>query len=301
MCIVTCEAYIDCGSHNRGKLLASVLEHRPAAALRPSDVAVERSSPGRIVTVGNLKGGTGKSTISVNLACAMATRGRSVVIVDCDPQETSCKWLSRSGSPVATEKMAIDRISSAEAWLLRARALVAKHDVVIVDLPAVVTPALASAFLLSHVILVPVTPSAVDIDGTLRVLRYVRITREERPAAMPAVLLVPTRVDQTSSQDGILEDLLSPLHERVGPFVRERRNMAQAFREHRWIGEHAPESAAHADIMVLEAAVSELIDRVPDPPLLHRFPEPEQPPATPAARNGTIRPPIPWWRRFLLG
>ena len=42
-----------------------------------------------IFTIGNTKGGVGKSTLAVNLAITMATRGRSVWLVDGDRQGTS--------------------------------------------------------------------------------------------------------------------------------------------------------------------------------------------------------------------
>jgi chromosome partitioning protein len=53
---------------------------------------------GKIIAVGNLKGGTGKSTIAVNLACRMAEMGRSVALIDADPQGTAAAWL-RDGPP----------------------------------------------------------------------------------------------------------------------------------------------------------------------------------------------------------
>jgi polynucleotide 5'-kinase involved in rRNA processing len=41
------------------------------------------------------KGGTGKTTISVGLACAAARAGRTVAIIDLDPQATALKWKDR--------------------------------------------------------------------------------------------------------------------------------------------------------------------------------------------------------------
>lgn len=40
----------------------------------------------KVIAVTNRKGGVGKSTLTVHLAAGLATRGRRVLIVDCDPQ-----------------------------------------------------------------------------------------------------------------------------------------------------------------------------------------------------------------------
>ena len=289
--------------------MASVLELDFAARDRSPAISPARST-GRIITVGNLKGGTGKSTVAVNLACAMAGRGRSVLLVDCDPQATSLRWLSSAStvrwySDLEAIAMPVECISAVESWLLRARAYVDRHDVVIVDLPAVLTPALAAAFLLSHVILVPVAPTAVDVDGTERVLRYVRTTREERPDAMPKVMLVPTRVGRRHAHGRRLERMLSSLHERVGPSLRERGCFSDAFQARSWVGVMAPGSPGHAEVMVLEAAVSELLGQAPDPPLLHkmaaaiRVRDDATPLETMPEVAGPAAPRRPWWRRWI--
>src|SRR5215468_6977340 len=46
-----------------------------------------------IIAVLNLKGGCGKSTIAVNLACELASSGSKVLLVDNDSQGTATHWL----------------------------------------------------------------------------------------------------------------------------------------------------------------------------------------------------------------
>lgn len=52
----------------------------------------------RIVAVSNNKGGSGKTTTTVNLAAAFAQRGLRVLVVDLDPQGSATYWLRGSDS-----------------------------------------------------------------------------------------------------------------------------------------------------------------------------------------------------------
>ncbi len=53
-----------------------------------SETISQGEAPGKLVVVGNLKGGSGKSTVAFNLAVWLSTRGVDLDLVDLDPQRT---------------------------------------------------------------------------------------------------------------------------------------------------------------------------------------------------------------------
>ena len=91
---------------------------------------------GSVISVCNLKGGAGKSTIAVNLACAIhdLTEERCT-LVDADRQGTSDAWASQGKLPVRVLKKVLQEAKPEERypgmlWVVQVKELAAKSGIV---------------------------------------------------------------------------------------------------------------------------------------------------------------------------
>jgi chromosome partitioning protein len=214
----------------------------------------------QIIACGNLKGGVGKTTIAVSLACALATRGHAVTLLDLVPQGGAVAWAPAGELPAQVEAAAPLEAHGGGRWPARAGELAGGGRLVVLDLPPLHVPTLAAALMIADAILVPITPSALDVAATRETLRMLGMTRQSRPRRKPLGLLVPNRVD--SDRQPAIEALAS-LGERQAPSVHQRHEHVEAFATGNWIGRHAPDSPATMDIEALADAIQLLLDLPP--------------------------------------
>lgn len=220
---------------------------------------------GHVIVSGNLKGGTGKSTIAVNLACALSTRGHGVALIDVDPQGTAYDWARRGKLPVHAESLPPSGVSGRPRWLQRAVDLREAADVVLIDMPPSSAPTLAASLMVADLLMIPITASAVDVPPTAEVLRLVREAREHRREGRPGALLVPNRVDPSIYHDDATRAAFETLRERWGPTVHQHAAHGSAFATGAWIGGYTPGSIAANEIIALAVAVEQRLGVAPPP------------------------------------
>jgi chromosome partitioning protein len=134
---------------------------------------------GRIITVAQQKGGSGKTTLAVNLAVALHGRGHSVALVDTDPQGSMGRWfLERMAA--RGEDEALD-FSTSSAWgaSYESEKLRKRFDYVIIDTPPKIDSDLRPSLRVADLVLVPVATSHVDLWATEGVLDLARREKAE--------------------------------------------------------------------------------------------------------------------------
>ena len=138
----------------------------------------------RIVVL-NPKGGSGKTTIAVNLAACYAANGERPALMDLDPQASSMRWLRKrpNEAPPIHGIAAFERSGAVtRSWQTR---IPAECRAVIIDTPAAIdSHALPDLTRGADAVLVPVMPSEIDIHATAKciadLLLVAKIRRSER-------------------------------------------------------------------------------------------------------------------------
>lgn len=137
---------------------------------------------GRIITIAQQKGGSGKTTLAVNLGIALFLAGNRVALLDTDPQGSLGRWfMTRRRAKGDEDGLSF---STASAWGVEyeCEKLARDADVVIVDTPPKADSDLRPALRAADLVMVPVASSHVDLWATEGVLDLAR--REKRPAVI---------------------------------------------------------------------------------------------------------------------
>jgi chromosome partitioning protein len=118
----------------------------------------------KIIAVCNQKGGSGKTTLSMQLAGSLARRGGKVLVVDADPQGTATRWAA-SADDERPFPASVVGLSAASTKVHReVKKFVEDYDFIIIDCPpAADSPVPQSALLVADLALVPVIPSPLDM------------------------------------------------------------------------------------------------------------------------------------------
>lgn len=281
----------------------------------------------RIITIANQKGGCGKTTTAVNLAAALAKKGKRVLLVDLDPQAHATlgvgydpKTLNKTiyhcfvNNQISISKVIkgtkLERLHLApsspllgQAELELATALADQlkevkdqYEVCVIDCPPSLDMLTLNALIASDEVIVPVQAHYYALESLKQFLEALEVIRRQfHNCHIRTLGLLLTFVE---SEILLSREIERQIRECLGTFVFEtvihrRISLAEAPSAGESVLTYAPESGGAVDYMALAEELSD-----PESEEQHRLPEeiPARPPSE-AARTeqselaGTTSPP----------
>lgn len=158
------------------------------------------------IAVANQKGGTGKTTLALNLAAGLQRRGNTLVL-DADPQASISQWAAMSGDSghlPAVQAVAQDDVLARIAQGTRG------HRYVVIDCPPTLQTAMVGDVLNNvDVLLVPIQPSPVDLWASVDITAAVRHSRLHNPGLKAFVVL--NQLDSRNALSRFMHEALAEL------------------------------------------------------------------------------------------
>jgi len=245
----------------------------------------------RAIAVANQKGGSGKTTTTVNLAAALG-RSRRVLVIDMDPQANCSRWLGAqdSGSELlevlsdgrdladivrATDAHGVDLVASS-TWLRRADKALAdepgaetifrralerlprRWDLILVDCSPWLGLLTISALTACGEILIPVEASTMSTEGLRDLMVTIDKVKEGLNKTLRAIAIIPSRVDERRAIDLETVDSVRRHFPKLTTkfVVHESATVKEAASHKKPLEQYAPSSRAAQEFRDLAAQVT---------------------------------------------
>ena len=246
----------------------------------------------RTIAVVNQKGGTGKTTTTVNLGACLAERGRQTLLVDLDPQYSTTTWLSSHdvgrgvfdlfADPEGTDLAALVHptgtpnlsLVGASAWLVGAEKALSTtpgaetilrekiaaagdpFDYLLIDCPPTLGVLTVNALTAVRELLVPVECHVMGLQGLAQLLQTVDLVRKRLNPGLTIAGILACRLDQrTNHGPEIVAKLRDRFPETLRTAVRENVRLAECPSMGEPITTYAPASSGAEDYRALAGEI----------------------------------------------
>jgi chromosome partitioning protein len=200
----------------------------------------------RTIVFATQKGGCGKSTLAACLAVAAHAAGERVFILDMDPKKSLSRW----GSKRNDSHLPVRAVSPAK--LLATLSVLSERDVslVVLDTPALESPATLTAIKAADLLIVPVRPAPFDIWASEVTGRKLKLMGREFVFLLNQC---PLAHETSRVQDGIVA--LEAVGSLLRPHIRSRAVFLDAARTGKGVTEVDPKGEAAREMRELWLAL----------------------------------------------
>ncbi len=234
----------------------------------------------RKIAIINQKGGTAKTTTAVNLAAALASYDRSVLVIDMDPQGNIATWFDivphkslyhllveettmpheciipvreridilPSTKTAAQAELILTGLPGRERVLSRKLAHLSGYDFVLLDCPPSLNLLNQNAMVYATEAFIPVSMDYLALVGVKQILENLKMVREILEHPIDVSLVIPTFYDGRNRKSReVLEKLELHFDGKVTDPIRANVRLAEAASHHQTIFEYDPSSYGARD------------------------------------------------------
>lgn len=207
-----------------------------------------------IILIAHVKGGVGKSTITVNVAAELQRLGKDVLIVEADPTVRTVSNWTRDREEAGYKRIqSVQKTGNLHSTLLD---LALRYDVILIDAAGKDSKEMRTAMTAAHLVLAPMQPSQADLDATEALVATIQQARDFNPElkVLGVFNRASTNVYATDVAEGrvFMDDF--PELELSKTVVHERKSYKDCLEDGRGVVE-MKDSKAKAEIQLLTQEV----------------------------------------------
>lgn len=193
-----------------------------------------------IYLLANRKGGVGKTTVAVNLAVHLATKG-SVLLIDADDQKSAFTWYDYR------EANDIDCVHVSGDLRVIVKESMSKYDNIVIDVAGRDSDEFRSALAIANLLFIPTQTSQVDLDVLPSVTKFVDAIQEKYNPKLQKKFFISRASTHAKSKDA--DNTTAYLREQYPSYstmnarLHERVQFREAFAQSKSVTELKPNNA----------------------------------------------------------
>ena len=217
-----------------------------------------------IIAITNRKGGVGKTTVAVNLACALTSNFKlNCVLIDADPIGSSSLWIEDAVIPrLKLKRLTLpnspsNKYHALQTWGATLSSIALESDIVIADLPPIELGVFSELIHQVGYVVIPVGLSSLEWEASFPLIE--RVISASKDYKKTKGIIVPSRIhpQKILPRDKISEVL--PSQWLLAPQISLRSDFHKAAEQKNWIGNTAKNSIAHKEINKLSRFIYKII------------------------------------------